>query len=38
LEISSIEPDMSGRLVVKLKSRREQLPVSEAFVRRFRQM
>jgi len=38
LEISSMEPDMSGRLVVKLKNRREQLPVSESFVRRFRQM
>ena len=37
-EISSIEPDMSGRLVVKLKNRRERLPVSESFVRRFRQM
>jgi DNA-binding LytR/AlgR family response regulator len=38
LEISSLEPDMSGRLAVKLKSRRERLPVSEAFGRRFRQM
>ena len=38
LEIASIEPDMSGQLAVKLKARREQLPVAESFVRRFRQM
>ena len=38
LEIASIEPNMSGQLTVKLKARREQLPVSESFVRRFRQM
>jgi DNA-binding LytR/AlgR family response regulator len=38
LEIASIEPNLAGKLVIKLKSRREQLPVSEAFVRRFRQM
>jgi DNA-binding LytR/AlgR family response regulator len=37
-EISSIEPDMSSRLTVRLKSRREQLPVSESFIHRFRQM
>lgn len=38
LEISSIEPNMGGQLTVKLKARREQLPVAESFVRRFRQM
>jgi len=38
LEIASIEPNMAGQLSVKLKSRREQLPVSETFARRFRQM
>ena len=38
LEISSIEPNMSGQLTVKLKARREELPVAESFVRRFRQM
>jgi hypothetical protein len=29
---------MSGQLSVKLKNRREQLAVSESFVKRFRQM
>ncbi|MBI1892382.1 MAG: response regulator transcription factor [Burkholderiales bacterium] len=38
LEIASIEPNMAGQLSVKLKSRREQLPVSESFAKRFRQM
>ncbi|CAN5188413.1 LytTR family DNA-binding domain-containing protein [soil metagenome] len=38
LEIASIEPGMSGQLCVKLKSRREQLPVSDSFAKRFRQM
>lgn len=38
LEIASIEPNMGGQLTVKLKARREQLPVAESFVRRFRQM
>lgn len=37
-EISAIEPNMSGQLAVKLKSRREQLGVSESFAKRFRQM
>lgn len=37
-EITSIEPNMAGQLSLKLKSRREQLPVAEAFMRRFRQM
>jgi DNA-binding LytR/AlgR family response regulator len=38
LEVASIEPSMSGQLSIKLKSRRERLPVAEAFVKRFRQM
>jgi DNA-binding LytR/AlgR family response regulator len=38
LEIASIEQNMGGQLAVKLKSRRDQLPISESFVRRFRQM
>lgn len=38
LEIASIEPNMSGQLTVRLKARRELLPVAESFVRRFRQM
>jgi DNA-binding LytR/AlgR family response regulator len=38
LEIASIEPNMGGQLSVMLKSRRERLPVSESFARRFRQM
>ena len=38
LEIASIEQNMGGQLAVKLKSRREQLPISETFARRFRQM
>ena len=38
MEISSIEPNMSGQLSIKLRTRREQLPVAESFVRRFRQM
>ncbi|MBY0573919.1 MAG: LytTR family transcriptional regulator [Undibacterium sp.] len=38
LEIASITPNVGGELIVKLKSRREQLPVSEAFIRKFRQM
>jgi DNA-binding LytR/AlgR family response regulator len=37
-EISSIEPNMAGQLSVKLKSRREQLAVSESFAKRFREM
>jgi DNA-binding LytR/AlgR family response regulator len=37
-EIASIEPNMSGQLSIKLKSRREQLPISETFAKRFRQM
>lgn len=38
LEIAGIEPNMSGQLTVRLKARRELLPVAESFVRRFRQM
>ncbi len=38
LEVASIEPNLAGQLVVKLKNRRERLPVSEAFIRRFRSM
>jgi DNA-binding LytR/AlgR family response regulator len=38
LEIASIEPNLAGKLAIRLKRRREQLPVSEAFVRQFRQM
>ncbi|OGB24975.1 MAG: DNA-binding response regulator [Burkholderiales bacterium RIFCSPLOWO2_02_FULL_57_36] len=38
LEISSIEPNIAGQLTVRLKNRREQLAVSESFVKRFRQM
>lgn len=37
-EIAAIEPNMGGQLSVRLKSRREALPVSETFARRFRQM
>jgi DNA-binding LytR/AlgR family response regulator len=38
LHIASIGPKLGGELAIMLKSRREQLPVSEAFVRRFRQL
>jgi DNA-binding LytR/AlgR family response regulator len=38
LHIASISPKLDGELAISLKSRREQLPVSEAFVRKFRQM
>ena len=38
LEVASIEPDLGGQLAVKLKTRRERLPVSEGFVRRIRQL
>ncbi len=38
MEIASIEPNMSGQLSIKLRTRREQLPVAESFVKRFRQM
>lgn len=38
MEIATIEPNMAGQLTVRLKRRRELLPVAESFVRRFRQM
>jgi DNA-binding LytR/AlgR family response regulator len=38
LEVAAIEPAMNGQLSIKLKSRRERLPVAESFVKRFRQM
>jgi DNA-binding LytR/AlgR family response regulator len=38
LEISGIEPNLGGQLVGKLKRRREQLPVSESFIQKFRKM
>lgn len=38
LHIASIGPKLNGELAIMLKSRREQLPVSEAFVRKFRQL
>lgn len=38
LEIAGIAPDLRGQFTVRLKSRREQLPVSEAFLRRFRSL
>ncbi len=38
LEIAAMEPNLAGQLTIQLKRRREQLPVSESFVQRFRQM
>ncbi len=38
MEVAAIEPNMAGQLSVKLRNRREQLPVSENFIRKFRQM
>ncbi len=38
LEIAGIEPNFGGQLVGKLKRRREQLPVSESFIQKFRKM
>ena len=37
LEVASVEPNMAGKLTLKLKRRRDSLPVSDAFMRRFRQ-
>ncbi len=37
-QVLSIEPTMAGQLAVRLKSRREHLPVSENFLKRFRSM
>lgn len=38
LEVASIAPNMGGELSVKMKRRRELLPVSESFVRKLRHM
>jgi DNA-binding LytR/AlgR family response regulator len=38
LEIAAIEPNLGGQLVGKLKTRREQFPVSDSFIQRFRKM
>ncbi len=38
MEIACVEPNMAGQLTVRLRRRRELLPVAESFVRRFRQM
>ncbi len=38
MEIASVEPNLVGQLTVRLRRRRELLPVAESFVRRFRQM
>jgi DNA-binding LytR/AlgR family response regulator len=38
MQIAGIEPNMAGQLGLRLKNRREQLPVAESFMRRFRQM
>ena len=38
LEIAAMEPNLSGQPTIRLKHRAEQLPVSESFLRRFRQM
>ena len=37
LEVASVEPNMAGKLTLRLKRRRDSLPVSDAFMRRFRQ-
>ncbi len=36
--IAGVSRDLTGRLIVKLKARRETLPVSQPFVHLFRQM
>jgi DNA-binding LytR/AlgR family response regulator len=38
LEIAALEPNLAGQPSIRLRHRTEQLPVSESFVRRFRQM
>lgn len=38
LEIASIEPALTGQLTIRLKRRDEQLPVSESFMKKFRQL
>lgn len=37
-EIRAMEPDMAGRLTMRLRTRREALPVSESFAARYRRM
>jgi DNA-binding LytR/AlgR family response regulator len=37
-EIISLDPNIRGQMTIKLKSRRENLPVSENFIRKFRQL
>ena len=38
LAVATMEPDFSGRLTMRLRGRRELLPVSEGFAARYRQM
>jgi DNA-binding LytR/AlgR family response regulator len=38
LEVRAMEPDFSGRLAMRLRSRRELLPVSESFAARYRRL
>lgn len=38
LDVRAMEPDFSGRLSMRLRSRRELLPVSESFAARYRRM
>jgi len=38
LAVVAMEPDFSGRLTMRLRGRREHLPVSESFAARYRQM
>ena len=35
LEVASVEPNMAGKLTLRLKRRRDNLPVSDGFMRRF---
>lgn len=37
LQVASIEPNMAGKPTLRLKRRRDSLPVSDTFMRRFRQ-
>ena len=38
LAVTAMEPDFSGRLTMRLRGRREQLPLSEGFAAKYRQM
>ncbi len=38
LEVLAMEPDFSGRLAMRMRARREWLPVSESFAARYRRM